>query len=103
MSAVGPSKRTSPFTVDTSRLAAFELVIDTSPFTVSVTTSPDTPVTVIESLTVVACTLPEAPSTLISPSIERSVTAPEPPFRVTSPPTVSTFTSALVPSMFAAM
>ncbi len=53
------------------------------------------------SFTVVACTRPLALSTVITPSTERSDTAPLPPLTRALPCTVSTVTSAVVPSMVA--
>ena len=70
-----------------------------SPLVVSAVISPVTLVMRMPSFTVVACTRPLALSTVMMPSTERTDTAPDPPVTRALPCTVSTVTSAVVPSM----
>ena len=99
LSRIVPLKVTSPFTVDASRLDDWAFSMTMSPLVVSAVISPVTLVMRMPSLTVVACTRPLALSTVMMPSTERTDTAPDPPVTRALPCTVSTVTSAVVPSM----
>ena len=94
-----PLNVTSPFTVDASRLVVCAFSMTMSPLVVSAVMSPETLVRRMPSLTVVACTFPVAFSTVMVPSTDRTEIAPDPPTTRTLPCTVSTVTSAVVPSI----
>ena len=99
-SRIVPLNVTSPLTVEASRLEVCAFSMTMSPLVVSAVMSPDTLVRRMPSLTVVACTLPGGlvdGDRCLRPSARRS--SPEPPTTRTLPCTVSTVTSAAVPSI----